>query len=549
SRGRTVTQNTDVAVLPGLYLELGDALFERLVGNFAIAVWDPRSRRVVLGRDRAGERHLLYRRSRDRVLFSSELAALTAGVPAPLQRDTGALCDFIVDGFFAVPRTPYRDVSKLAPGECVVIDAGGERRRRYWRWNMGVAKTRAPDEQRFDEIFRRAVRRQTDVDVDFGILLSGGIDSSLIAAVSRQVRPDARPTAYTVRFRESSYDEGGPADEVAASLGLRCEPAWLSAEEVPDILEEMVRVTGEPIADPALIPHTHLCRRAARDVRLVLGGEGADELFGGYPTHLGAVCAGVYSHTPGFVRRPFESIVRRWPVSDRKVTLSFLLKRFIAGVDLDGVVRHRLWTSVLSPETLASLGLGQANGAAGSLAVEDLPGGVLDRVQRYDFEGPLAERLLIKADRGGMLSGLELRAPFLDRDVIEFAAALPPGARVSRLQTKVFLKRYARRYLPRSITHRRKRGLSVPIASWLRGPLQDWARDRLANSGLGDIGIREDRALALLDAHLARTEDYSRGLWTLLVVAEWLRTTAAAVSSERPAGVIPAAAAPGRAAR
>ena len=239
-------------------------------------------------------------------------------------------------------------------------------------------------------------------------------------------------------------------------------------------------------------------------------------------------------------------MVARLPPSDKKVTLSFLLKRFVAGEGLEGLARHLLWTSNIAPETLARLGLpaAAAPGVAGPaamppiLAMPATPGStaavaaaawsappagtVLDRVQQHDLETSLAEGLLTKADRASMHFALELRAPFLDRDVMELAAHLRDEQRVRGLATKVFLKRYARRYLPRWVVHRRKRGLSVPLASWLRGPLRGWAEERLAAGRLGALGIDEAAALALLSEHLGRERDHARALWTLVVLAEWL---------------------------
>src|SRR5258708_4940468 len=198
------------------------------------------------------------------------------------------------------------------------------------------------------------------------------------------------------------------------------------------------------------------------------------------------------------LRRPLAGLVRRLPPSDKKVTLSFLLKRFVDGEGLEGLARHLLWTSNIAPETLARLGLhGAASAAAGGAALGGgeggaadpaLAGSLLDRVQQHDLETSLAEGLLTKADRASMHYALELRAPFLDRDVMELAATLPERERVRGFQTKIFLKRYASRYLPRWVVHRRKRGLSVPLAAWLRGPLRGWAEERLAAGGAGGAG-------------------------------------------------------------
>lgn len=521
-RGRAVHLATDAAVIPGLYLELGEAFVERLVGAFAVAVWDPRADRLLLARDRTGERPLFFLRHPDFVVFASELAALASDPTLTLTRDRDSLGAYLRSGLFASPSTPFAEVRKVAPGETVTFDAAGVRRRRYWRWSVGTTPKGPPNEERFDAIFREAVRRQTEVDVDFGVLLSGGLDSSLVATVARRLRPERPLLAYTVRFREASYDEGRVADRVAHRLGIRSIPVWIEPEQFPEQIRELVATVGEPLADPAWVPTAMLCRRAAADVKLALTGEGADEIFGGYPTYLGARWASRYARLPGPLRALVARILRRWPPSDRKVALSFLLKRFVDAAEMEGLTRHVLWTSQISPVLLRRLGATRPFEPP-----EDRPqGDLLDLVQRADLEGSLAEGLLTKADRASMAHGMEVRAPFLDVGVIEYAASLPPEARVRGLSTKVFLKRYALRYLPGSIVHRRKRGLSVPLASWMRGPLHGWVRSRLADERLEAAGVRPAAALDVLEEHRLRTADHSRALWTLVVLVEWLRWTA-----------------------
>jgi asparagine synthase (glutamine-hydrolysing) len=282
-------------------------------------------------------------------------------------------------------------------------------------------------------------------------------------------------------------------------------------------IPELIRVVGEPLADPAWVPTALLARRASRDVKLALVGEGADELFGGYPTYVGASLAERYASWPAAIRALIRGLVERWPPSERKVTVSYLLKRFVAGAELDPVSRHRHWTSSVAPGLLRRLGIEVTS--SDTLGAQ---GAVLDVLQRIDLETSLAEGLLTKADRASMSSALELRAPYLDQTVMEFAAALPVNERVRGVTTKVFLKRFALRYLPSRIVHRRKRGLSVPLARWLRGPLHGWAASRLGDERLRVVGIDPGAAIALLEEHRMRRGDHARALWTLIVLAEWI---------------------------
>jgi asparagine synthase (glutamine-hydrolysing) len=523
SRGRPPAQDTDIAVIPGLYAELGEAFVERLVGAFAIAVWDPRSKRLLLARDRAGERPLFFSASAGEARFATEIAALAAVPAQRLTADPEALRAFLRFGYFAAPASPFVEARKVGPAELVSVGPDGVARRRYWRWNIVVAPKSTPRREQFDGVFREAVRRQSEVDVRYGAFLSGGIDSSLVAAVARAERPDYPLKAFTLRFSERSYDEGLFAERMAARLGIACDAVWVVPDAFPPVLAELIAHAGEPLADPAWVPTALLARRAAEEVKVALVGEGGDELFGGYPTYIGALVSQRYARLPPVVKGICRRLIDAWPPSDKKVSISFLLKKFVASADLDGMRRHADWTSNISSPLLARLGVREPD-----IASEEWDdAGLLNAVQRHDLETSLAEGLLTKADRASMNSALELRAPFLDRDVIEYAATLPPSSRVSGVTTKVFLKRYASAYLPRGIVRRRKRGLSVPLSGWLRGPLFEWAHARIVSPRLGAAGVERDAALALLEEHRTRMVDHARALWTLIVLSAWLDWAAA----------------------
>jgi len=518
SRGRTVKQETDIAVIPDLYLELGEHFIERLVGVFAIAIWDPNKEELLLTRDRAGERPIFFTVQDGVVQFATEVAALVGESGATFTRSKEAIHEYMTIGCLAAPTSPYLEVQKVRPGEAVTISAAGVRRRLYWQWEIGRVKKVAPTTDGFDKIFREAVRSQTDIDVPFGIFLSGGLDSSLIAAVTHSIRPELSFPAYSLRFEENSYDEGQFANQVATDLGLKPVSVWVDPMDLPATLADLVRRVGEPLADPAWIPTALLAQRATQDVKLVLAGEGGDELFGGYPTHLAAQWGEKYASLPRGLQAAFRFLVQKWPVSDKKVTVSFLLKRFVDGMHQDGIARHLLWKANISPVVMDRLGMSHPL----PHLLETSTGELLDDVQRLDLKITLAEGLLTKSDRAGMRSALEVRAPFLDQSVMEFAATLPIDYRVRGFSTKVFLKKYAEKYLPRSIIYRRKRGLSVPLSLWLRGPLHDWALSRVGDERLAHVGINVNAAVELLEEHRRREADHARALWTLIVLCEWL---------------------------
>lgn len=514
--GHRIMLTTDVAVIAPLYLEKGLSFLEHLQGVFALALWDNRAQRLILARDRAGERHLYYTQSDNAVYFASELSALL-NAQTRAQIDPDGLARYLRSGYCASPGSLVKDHHKVSPGEMIVFDQSGTRHQRYWNFPSAKPAEQVPEPSTFDKIFRDAVFRQSDIDVDYGVLLSGGIDSALMTAVVRDLRPEKKISAYCIRFAESSFDEGQHAAEIAEKLGCNFVPVTVSAGDVPGMLHELVEATGEPLADPAWIPLSMVTRRASQDVRVLLAGEGADELFGGYPTYLGARWSSHYAKLPRPARVLAQKLIEKFPTSDKKVTLSFLLKRFIRGQNLDGLARHLLWTASIAPEWLRRLGITPPE----DQTAHD-PARLIDVLQRYDFSHSLPDALMAKADRGGMLHGVEIRAPFLDQSVIEFAAGLPVDARVHGLTTKAYLKRYARQYLPEPVITRRKRGLSVPLASWLREPLHGWAQVRLSSTALANAGINTDAALELLAEHQARLSDHSRAIWTLIVLSEWL---------------------------
>jgi len=524
-RGRPVSSETDVAVIPGLYLELGREFAHKLAGAFAVAVWDPRSRRLTFARDRAGERPLFFAVRGDQIIFGTELGAVVSMNRLPVKLDQGALRKYLQFGIFPSPETPFTQIQKVAPGECIQIEAGGICREAYWRWQIVPTRKQKPSLETFDQTFRQAVARQSDADVEFGVFLSGGIDSSLVSAVARSLYPGRPLKAYTLRFKDESFDEGAFAETMARQLKMDMATVWVEPEEVRDQLKMLVRLVGEPLADPAWLPSALLARRAAQDIRVALVGEGADELFGGYPTYIGAEMAERFARLPVWVRSLTRRALDALPPSEKKVTVSFLLKRFAQGAELDGLARHRFWVSNIPPTLLRRLGVAPTdlpNPEFGNSPGGAKPGDLLDQVQQWDLETSLAEGLLTKADRASMSSALELRAPFLDQTVMEFAASLPVEERVRGFNTKVFLKRYALLYLPEKIVHRRKRGLSVPIARWLRGPLREWAEGTLGSGRLDRVGIQRAAVLELLFEHCQRRADHARALWTLLVLSEWL---------------------------
>jgi asparagine synthase (glutamine-hydrolysing) len=360
------------------------------------------------------------------------------------------------------------------------------------------------------------VARQVRADVPLGVFTSGGLDSSLLAALAADVLGRRRVRTFAVGFPDRSYDERAHAERFARALGTTHESVVVEDDQVMETLDALA-ASGEPVGDPAAVPTLVLARAARTSVTVVLSGEGADELFGGYPTYAGHRLAPAWAAVPGPVRAATRGVLRVLPTSGRRVPATFLLRRFVDAADRPWPERHLAWTSNgLPPEALGAAWTDEPPSPA--------PGGIdpVAGAMRLDYEGPLRERLLVKVDRATMRASLEARAPYLD-PALTRAAWAAGGSHVNGVWTKRLLREVARPILPRFILRRGKRGLSVPLHRWLTGPLAAAARRLLAPGRLAAAGLVEPaRVAALLAAHGTGRAEHARALWTLFVAQHWL---------------------------
>jgi asparagine synthase (glutamine-hydrolysing) len=340
------------------------------------------------------------------------------------------------------------------------------------------------------------------------------VDSSLIAAMAAEARGRDRVCSLSVGFPERSYDERPPARRIARALGIAHVEVQADRATLAATLDEITGTLAEPIADPALLPTLVLARVAREHVGVVLSGEGADELFWGYPTYLGHRCAPGWSRLPAAIGAPIAALLAAVPISDAKVPVRHLLARFTAHAGDEPVRRHVAWFGTgllpwLEPPATAQLDL-------------TLPPGddVVRRLALFDYGTYLRDGLLPKIDRATMRAGLEARAPYLDSAVTAFALSLPAHLKLRGMTQKWILKRVARARLPAWVSRRRKRGLSVPIAAWLRGPLRGEV-ERLADGIVGSHLLNPERIGQLASDHLARRADHARALWALVVYARF----------------------------
>jgi asparagine synthase (glutamine-hydrolysing) len=529
ARGHRFRTRSDVEVIPHLYEERGADFVDALDGMFGVAVWDARRRRLILARDRLGEKPLYYAVTPGGLAFASEPKALLASGLVRAAADWSALAGYLRTGWVGTPESAFAGIAKLPPGGRLVLEGESLRVDRYWEVGPLLAEPPLRVGLRdaatlLREHLGRAVSAALVSDVPVGVFLSGGLDSTAIAAVARE-RLGALST-FALGFDVPGFDEREHAGLAARALDTRHHTLTVTPELFLEGVRDLTRVLDEPLADPALVPTFLLARFARREVKVVLVGEGGDELFAGYPTYLGGALATRWARLPLRVRHALTAAAPLLGASSGNTTVRYLLRRFLEAADAPAAARHRAWTGCVPPERLTALAT-----TGGPLVAPPEPAtpdarSAVDALLALDLTGYLPDDLLVKLDRASMAASLEGRAPFLDHHLVEFACRLPVDLKLRGLATKRVLRAAVADLVPPSIRRRVKRGLTVPLAAWLAGPLLPFARDTLAR--LDPAVFRPAAVTALLDEHVARRRDNRRELWALVMLQLWRETWGAA---------------------
>ncbi len=529
SRGHHFRTLSDAEVLPHLYEERGVDLVDALDGMFGLAVWDARRGRLVLARDRMGEKPLYHALTPRGFLFASEPKALLASGEVGREPDWSALATYLRTGWIPFPASAFTGIRKLPPGGRLVVEGESLRIDRYWEAAPLLAAP--PLALGLEEAavglrthLERAVRAAMVSDVPVGTFLSGGLDSTAVTAVARTVVGDL--ATFAIGFDERGFDERDHAALAARALGTRHRTLAITPELFLEGIRDLAPLLDEPLADPALVPTFLLSRFARREVKVVLVGEGADELFGGYPTYVGGALASRWARLPGTVRRAARSAAPLLGAPQGNTTLRWLLRRFLEAADTPPAARHRAWTGCLDADHLAALATPGGPLAAPPEPVPLPARSDVEALLALDMTGYLADDLLPKLDRAAMAASLEGRAPYLDHHLVEFACRLPVDVKVRGLATKRVLRRAVADLVPGPIRRRVKRGLTVPLAPWLAGPLEPFARGVLDR--LDPRVLRPEAVRGLLDEHVARRRDNRRELWALIVLQLWREACGAA---------------------
>jgi asparagine synthase (glutamine-hydrolysing) len=534
NRGHYFSTWSDTECLVHLYEDFGNECVSRLRGMFAFAVWDDRRKRLLLARDRLGIKPLYYCLHADRLAFASEMKSLLALEGFERRINLKALSAFFTFRYVPGPMTIYEGVYEIPPAHVLIWSDGNFHLRRYWDIQP------EPDVNKPIEFFiegllhhlKEAVSFHLMSEVPLGAFLSGGIDSSAIVALMAQAT-EQKVKTFTVGFvaEQHRFDERPFARMVAETFGTDHSECLLSAQ-LEVILPALIRAFDEPFADSSMIPNYLICQAARERVTVALSGLGGDELFAGYERYRGALLADYYRRLPQGFRRGFvDRVIDAMPEPRNGGLWRDRLKRFVQGAELDLAERYQRYIAAYDDGEKAELfscdlvhELEERGLAPTQLAMKEAPEGLnpLDRMLFTDIHAYLPDDELRKTDRLSMWHSLEVRVPFLDHKLVEFVASIPARYKLNRWQKKYILIRALNGILPKAILARRKQGFSIPLNSWLRGPLRDMMHTYLAERALQEVGLFDHRTVGrLLKEHDQGRRNHETKIWALLTFMIW----------------------------
>jgi asparagine synthase (glutamine-hydrolysing) len=540
ARGHVLRTRSDTEVLVHLYEEAGEEFLAQVSGMFALALWDRPRKRLLLARDRMGQKPLHWAFDGSTFSFASELRSLTRGPQKRWALDPMGVARFLLHDATPAPGTVLEGARKLGPGERLVFDA--ERRRvevtPYWDVPYGPEHDLTDEAtalKEFERVLVPAVERHLLSDVPLGVFLSGGLDSTVVLHAMARVKPVGQIATYAVGFEDPSFDESSHAAAVARSVGTRHSEERLTPEVMLDLVPRVTSLMDEPLGDPSFVPTYLLSRFARREVTVALGGDGGDELFLGYPTFKAHGYARLASRlVPAPLARLGLALAHRLvPVSPSNISLDYQLKRFLKGLQFGPWERHFVWIGAHAPDEQAGLF------RPAVLAPEALSQGVFADVHRHAaaFKGRdeldlasylyaklyLQDVVLVKVDRASMAVSLEVRAPFLDPEVVAFACRLHPSLKLRGRTTKYLMRRYLDGKVPAGIAARPKKGFGIPLSAWFRGPLRPFLEKSLSMDRVESTGLfRPEAVQALVREHLDGERDHRKILWNLVVLLGWM---------------------------
>jgi asparagine synthase (glutamine-hydrolysing) len=525
ARGHRFYTHSDTEVIVHGYEEWGEQCFARLDGMFGVALWDSRTRTLLLARDKFGEKPLFYSERGTHLVFASELKSLLAVPGFRPEVAPDAARDYVRFGYVPTPGCIFRGVRKLPPGHYLRFADGRASEHRYYSPRFGPKHrlTEADAEEQLVQLLENAVKTRLVADVPFGAFLSGGLDSSVVVALmSRHLTQPVR--TFSIGFREAAYNELSDARRVAEHLGTEHHELVVEPDAVA-LLQDLVWYLDEPFADSSAVP-TYLVAKLARNhVKMVLTGDAGDETFAGYDRYLRYLQLQSLGPLKPVAAAGLELAGRLVPMS-RGYRLRRVAERlrqpfpddYLSGVAL---TRADIADDILGDGLRSA---GAPHGSAFSAFGASLDLDLLDRCVAIDFASYLPDDILVKVDRMAMAVSLEGRAPFLDPQLVDFALRLPRGMRIKNGRGKHLLRRAAARWLPPDVLAKPKQGFAIPLDRWFRGPLRELARDLVESTAFRERGlVKPAAARRYLDDHLAGKADYGEVLWLIVSLELWAK--------------------------
>jgi asparagine synthase (glutamine-hydrolysing) len=545
--GHKFESHCDMEVALRAFAEWDTECFAHFRGMFAAAFWREREDRLVIVRDRLGIKPLYYTVRDGNLHFGSELKAIFEHPDIPRRISHKALSYYLSLNYVPSPYTLVEGIEKLPAGSWMECRAGQIRSGAYWRNEFEPQEISLPEAcGQLDDLLKQSIAEHLVSDVPLGIWASGGLDSSTILHYAAEVSSRKLET-FSISFAGRSFDESQYFRLLASRYNTVHREFDLSSEvDLTSAIHEMAYYSDEPSADAGALPVWFLSRMTAKHVTVALSGEGADEVFGGYQTYLADGYAQAARYTPAMLRRVGLAAAAKLPVSDEKIGLEYKIKRFLAGSLLTADEAHFYWNGTFSQSEQRELGLKSATESLGGLCAA-LPGLPAQReiINRYLFVDQhyyLPDDILYKCDRMSMAHSLEVRPPFLDHRIVEFAARLPVHLKIKGKTTKRVLRELVGKKLPAEIMNRPKEGLDIPAHEWLRGPLRPLVLDTLGAESVRQAGLFSPSAIQrIVDRHMARQANLGYHIWGLLTLHLWAKRwnieTAGAVERTKDAAL------------
>jgi asparagine synthase (glutamine-hydrolysing) len=534
-RGHTFRSRTDTETILHLYEEMGTDCLRELRGMFAFAIWDRRRRRLFLARDRLGQKPLVWAEFDGGFYFASELKSILEVESFPRDIDREALHDYLTYEYVPAPRTIFSRIRKLPAGHHLVRENGRSSIVRYWdlpyepKLRLGSPRDY---QERFVEIFRESVKLRLVSDVPLGAFLSGGLDSSAVVAMM-SLEGAAPVRTFSIGFSEKEYDEVRFARQVAERYGTKHEEMVVKPKAL-EVLPKLVWHYNEPFADPSSVPTYYVSQLTRRHVTVALSGDGGDEAFAGYGRYVPNRRVASYLLLPRFLR---EEVIRKLaaslPSSSPPRSFFNRVKRFTSSIDSSrerqyvrsvGFFSNELKGTVYSPEFASSMEGRDSIGFIENLYASAMASNFLDRTLSVDVHSYLPDDILVKVDISSMANSLEVRSPFLDHVLMEFAARCPANLKMHRSGGKHLVKRAMEPYLPREVIGREKMGFGMPVAEWFREDLREMSYDLLLSPRSLNRGYFSGEGItSLLKEHIVEGQDHAYRLWALLFLELWFR--------------------------